>query len=132
MNKLQAIPSPGEFESPGRVLVTMNPVRIPRSPQSSHFYEHPVISSKSMLALRQLHKINGTAGVSFAGAWMGYGFHEDGFVAGAHAARMLIDGRENTPPLELGTLPDSPLDDQRLSWKDAIVRAVIAAVQLLL
>jgi predicted NAD/FAD-binding protein len=48
-----------------------------------------------------LDRINGAGNISFAGAWMGFGFHEDGFAAGAHVARWLIQGRENTAPLDL-------------------------------
>jgi len=70
MNKLQAIPNPGEYGSPGRVLVIMNPIRAPRSPQSHQLYDHPLINSESMLVLRHLPKINRISAVSFAGAWM--------------------------------------------------------------
>lgn len=104
MNRLQAIPFPGEPESPGRVLVTMNPTRSPRLVQSSHVYYHPVITSESVLMTRRIHSINGIAGISFAGAWMGFGFHEDGFAAGVHAARICMDGRDKCPPLNL--IPD--------------------------
>lgn len=50
---------------------------------------------------RHIHLINGVSGIAFAGAWMGFGFREDGFRAGVHAARVLIDGWEKTPPLNL-------------------------------
>jgi predicted NAD/FAD-binding protein len=101
MNKLQDIPLPGEPGSPGRVLVTMNPIRTPRNLQSSKVYYHPLIASESIVMSRYLDKINGVDNVSFAGAWMGFGFHEDGFAAGAHVAKTLINGRENTGPLDL-------------------------------
>lgn len=48
-----------------------------------------------------LDRINGVGNISLAGAWMGFGFHEDGFAAGAHVARRLIKGRDNTAPLDL-------------------------------
>ncbi|RYP87149.1 hypothetical protein DL769_000608 [Monosporascus sp. CRB-8-3] len=101
MNKLQAIPLPGEPGSPGRVLVSMNPIHIPYSFQSSHVYHHPLISSESILMARNLHLINGVRNIGFAGAWMGFGFHEDGFTAGVHAARIFMDGSDKAPPLDL-------------------------------
>ncbi len=130
MNKLQSIPSPWEEGSPGRVLVTMNPIRIPRSPQSSHVYHHPLLSSKSILALKHLHKINGVSNVSFAGAWMGWGFHEDGFVAGSRAAEMLIYGRDKAPDMELITMSEGsrPLT----SIADLMARFAIAIIQRIL
>ncbi|KAI3390885.1 hypothetical protein diail_8446 [Diaporthe ilicicola] len=94
MNKLQSIPFPGELGSPGRVLVSMNPPRPPRSPQSSHVYHHPLISTESIRMAARLHEVNGVTGVSFAGAWTGFGFHEGGFVAGVRAACLATAGRE--------------------------------------
>jgi hypothetical protein len=93
MNRLQAIPLPGEPGSPGRVLVSMNPIRTPNNPRSSQTYDHPIISSESVLASRRLPLINMASNISFAGAWMGYGFHEDGFVVGMQVAQKIITGK---------------------------------------
>lgn len=41
-----------------------------------------------------LHTINCVKGISFAGAWMGFGFHEDGFAAGVRAACLATAGGE--------------------------------------
>lgn len=130
MNKLQAIPNPGEYGSPGRVLVTMNPIRAPRSPQSSHVYYHPLITSESIIMSRHLHKINGVLNVSFAGAWMGYGFHEDGFAAGAHVAQTLIHGHDETAPLQLIDAP--VISSSTPNMTDTAARMMIAAIQRLL
>ena len=130
MNKLQAIPSLGEEGSPGRVLVTMNPFRLPQSPQCSQIYYHPLIDSESMLALQHLHKINGVSSISFAGAWMGYGFHEDGFAAGAHAAQMLSHGHNKIAPLQLGFVPKKPRP--RPSTLDGIAKMLISMTQYVL
>ncbi|KAF2235269.1 FAD/NAD(P)-binding domain-containing protein [Viridothelium virens] len=92
MNRLQQIPKPGERDSPGHILVSMNPIHSPRAVQSTHIYHHPVITSNSVLASKRLHLINGVSHVHFAGAWMGYGFHEDGFSAGAKVAQSILDG----------------------------------------
>ncbi|KAL9074296.1 MAG: hypothetical protein Q9157_004437 [Trypethelium eluteriae] len=86
------IPKPGERDSPGHILVSMNPIHSPRAVQSTHIYHHPVITSNSVLASKRLHLINGVSHVHFAGAWMGYGFHEDGFSAGAKVAQSILDG----------------------------------------
>lgn len=37
-------------------------------------------------AQREMHRIQNTRGISYAGAWMNYGFHEDGFTSGLRAA----------------------------------------------
>lgn len=110
--------------------MTLNPLRAPRSPQSSQVYYHPLISSESILALRHLYKISGIASISFAGAWMGYGFHEDGFAAGAHVAKMLISGCEKTAPMQLGTLPEKP--DNGIRLRDTMARVVLSMIQYFL
>ena len=96
MNRSQGIPGPSEPGSPGRVLVSMNPIHPPHDAQGTYVYDHPLFSSDSIQASRRLDLINGVSNVSFAGAWMGYGFHEDGFTAGLHAARKMINCPENT------------------------------------
>ncbi|KAI1127285.1 FAD/NAD(P)-binding domain-containing protein [Nemania abortiva] len=101
INRLQGIPFPGTPDSPGRILVTMNPHRIPRFQQGSYEYYHPLISSDSVNMSHHMHMINGVDKVSFAGAWMGFGFHEDGFNAGVHAARLFVYGFETAGKLDL-------------------------------
>ncbi len=44
----------------------------------SRTYWHPILDSAALKAQRRHHEINGRDGVSFAGAYWGYGFHEDG------------------------------------------------------
>ncbi len=51
-------------------------------------YEHPLYTPESVAAQRQLPFIN-TARVAFAGAYHGWGFHEDGALSGLRAAEHL-------------------------------------------
>lgn len=84
MNILQHI-HPSRF---GNVLVTLNPL-IPPDPstvQGEWEYEHPLYTSKVIQAQRRLGEIQNKRGITFAGAWTGYGFHEDGFTSGLRAA----------------------------------------------
>ncbi|KZZ94251.1 amine oxidase [Moelleriella libera RCEF 2490] len=131
MNALQDIPLPDETGSPGRVLVSMNPFRQPSSFQSSHVYYHPLINSESILMTRYLHTINGVANVSFAGAWMGFGFHEDGFVSGAHAARIITQGRAAVPPLDLVGNSEPARSDRAGLWRNALKVVVLGTQQFL-
>ncbi|WP_330277826.1 FAD-dependent oxidoreductase [Lentzea sp. NBC_00516] len=49
-------------------------------------YEHPVYTSASVAAQRELPSLN-TGRTAYAGAYHGWGFHEDGCLSGVRAAR---------------------------------------------
>ncbi|MFG2836043.1 NAD(P)/FAD-dependent oxidoreductase [Streptomyces zaomyceticus] len=51
-------------------------------------YEHPVYTPTSVAAQRELPRLN-TGTTAYAGAWHGWGFHEDGCRSGVEAARSL-------------------------------------------
>jgi predicted NAD/FAD-binding protein len=74
INQLQPLP----FKTP--VIVTLNPV-MPVRPGSilgQFEYEHPVFDQRAIEAQRALTQLQGQANTWFAGAWTGFGFHEDG------------------------------------------------------
>ncbi len=85
MNLLQAIPR----EKP--LFVTLNPKTPPRPDLTfrQFSYAHPQFDVAALRAQREIGAIQNRNGVSFAGAWMGYGFHEDGLSAGLGAAARL-------------------------------------------
>ncbi len=51
-------------------------------------YEHPVHTPASVAAQKELPRLN-TGVTAYAGAWHGWGFHEDGCRSGVEAARSL-------------------------------------------
>jgi predicted NAD/FAD-binding protein len=74
INRLQPLP----FKKP--VIVTLNPSR-PPSPESvlKRFdYDHPLLDSAAVAAQSRVASLQGARRTWFAGAWTGYGFHEDG------------------------------------------------------
>ncbi|WP_157670649.1 NAD(P)/FAD-dependent oxidoreductase [Chitinibacter sp. GC72] len=90
LNQLQNLP----FETP--VVVTLNPFTppAPETVLAQFDYEHPVFDQAAIDAQAQLPAIQGLDRVWFAGAWTGYGFHEDGLKS---ALRVVAD---------FGLLPD--------------------------
>lgn len=79
----------------------------------------------------RLHTINGVAGVGFAGAWMGFGFHEDGFVSGTHAARVIMaagdsrGGHDGSKVMEFVGIADNRsagFDGARRRLAEAVLR----------
>ena len=74
------------------VLVSLNPVREidPATVVGDYDYAHPVFDLAAIRAQARMPEIQGHKATWFAGAWMGYGFHEDGLKAGLAAARGLI------------------------------------------
>ena len=88
LNRLQPLP----WEQP--VLVSLNPVR-PIAPEKiigEYDYAHPVFDLAAVAAQADMPALQGKNSRYYAGAWMGYGFHEDGLKAGlAAAAKLLAD-----------------------------------------
>ena len=72
------------------LIVTLNPnthVR-PETIRDRMEYEHPIYTPRSVAAQRRLPELNDDV-IAFAGAYHGWGFHEDGARAGAAAAMSL-------------------------------------------
>jgi predicted NAD/FAD-binding protein len=74
------------------VVVSLNPVReIDRSHVMREFsYSHPVFDLAAIRAQAAMPQLQGQQHTYFCGAWMGYGFHEDGLKAGLNVARQLL------------------------------------------
>jgi uncharacterized protein len=96
INKLQPLP----FRTP--VLVTLNPPFEPRPDSliAEFEYSHPLVKGAAVTAQQRFANLQGERQTWFAGAWLGYGFHEDG-LASAHAVAQGIDSLSTTAAAEL-------------------------------
>jgi predicted NAD/FAD-binding protein len=85
MNSLQGLPGPTHY------LVTLNPTRPIAASRvlGRYAYAHPQYDFAALRAQAAVPSIQGERGVYFAGAWQGFGFHEDGLRAGQEAAAAL-------------------------------------------
>ena len=86
LNRLQPLP----WEQP--VLVSLNPARDidPAKILGEFDYAHPVFDQAAVEAQAQMSLFQGQQNRYYAGAWMGYGFHEDGLKAGLAAAKQVL------------------------------------------
>jgi uncharacterized protein len=85
INTLQPLPCKTD------VFVTLNPARAP-DPAKTHQrieYAHPLLDSKAIAAQKTIQSIQGVSHTYYAGAWLGYGFHEDGLRSGQLVAEMI-------------------------------------------
>ncbi|AUM00716.1 NAD/FAD-binding protein [Rhodocyclaceae bacterium] len=73
------------------VVVSLNPFREPAADKVLRVidYAHPVFDRAAIAAQSRLHQIQGVRRTWFAGAWTGYGFHEDGLRSALAVARAL-------------------------------------------
>lgn len=85
MNRLQNIAGETQY------FVSLNPLREPAADAviADIEYDHPVFDGDALAAQRRLPEIQGRRGAWFAGAWCGYGFHEDGLKAATRVAEGL-------------------------------------------
>jgi predicted NAD/FAD-binding protein len=85
MNRLQAI------DETRPLFVTLNPAAPPAAELrlAQMTYAHPQFDADAIAAQARLGAMQGRDGLWFAGAWLGYGFHEDGLRAGLAAAERL-------------------------------------------
>jgi len=92
INRLQPLP----FETP--VVVTLNPPFEPDPAKLLQEFEywHPLLDSAAVTAQQGIARIQGVRHTWYAGAWLGYGFHEDG-LRSAHAVADGIAGRASSP-----------------------------------
>lgn len=127
MNILQHIP----VNTFGHVLVTLNPLSEPEatSVQGRYTYTHPLFTADAVRAQQLLPRIQNTRGISYAGAWTKYGFHEDGFSSGLAVAiqhlgaRLPFDFVDST--FSRGRVP-------RLGIVDWVLRIMLWTIQVCL
>ena len=85
MNRLQNL----DYSKP--LFVTLNPVREPAAGTvfGEWSFDHPLFDEGAFQAQQMLRGIQGDSGIWYAGAWTGYGFHEDGLRSGLAVAEAL-------------------------------------------
>lgn len=85
LNRLQPLPFTSD------VFVTLNPVDEPRAESvlQKISYDHPVLDQQAIAAQHAIKAMQGNRGTWFAGAWLGYGFHEDGLASGLAVAKSI-------------------------------------------
>ncbi len=85
LNRLQGL------DSRLPILVTLNRGGDidPRAVLTTFEYNHPVLDASALAAQRRRDEISGRNRTSFAGAYWGYGFHEDGVQSALHVCRTL-------------------------------------------
>ena len=81
----------------------------------THNYLFAVLTSseqKALLTQQQISTIQNTRGITYAGAWLKYGFHEDGFTSGLLAVHNHLPGIR--PPFTVRSADRTPLPQVRL------------------
>lgn len=84
MNLLQSI------DAVPPILVTLNPINPPAVDKTYRkiSYEHPVFDLPAMQAQQRIQSMQGERNIWFCGAYLGYGFHEDGLSSAVNLANL--------------------------------------------
>ncbi len=86
MNLLQDIKTSKNF------FVSLNPSQLPDSDKIEKiiYYEHPVYDLQTFKSQKEVDLIQGMNNIWFCGAYLGYGFHEDGIKSGKRVAERIM------------------------------------------
>lgn len=122
MNRLQNI----DRDYP--LFVTLNPTReIPQEDIfDDHVFMHPVFDKQAVSAQPRVQHMQGARNTWFCGAYLGYGFHEDGMVSGMKVANG-INARYGCPVHAI-----APLSERRAANAVAQPRGLTGEIALAL
>jgi uncharacterized protein len=95
LNRLQPLPVPSRWWCRSTRRREIDPRH---TVLGEYDYAHPVFDLAAIRAQARVPALQGRHHTFFAGAWTGYGFHEDGLKSGLRAAQALIDTHGLAPP----------------------------------
>ena len=90
MNKLQ------KLNTNLNIFVSLNPSTSPSKEKifKKIYYHHPLFDFNTFENQKKITKIQGTKNIWFCGAYLGYGFHEDGITSALHVVKRILE-RDN-------------------------------------
>jgi len=83
MNLLQKLPTKQNY------FVTVNPYKKPKNIINETSFNHPIYTTDTILAQKNVMEIQGKNNTFFCGAYLGYGFHEDGIQSSSYICKLL-------------------------------------------
>ena len=86
MNKLQ------NLDTNKNIFVTLNPYMKPSKNKTIKriIYDHPIYSLKTFKTQKKIRQIQGKNNIWYCGAYLGYGFHEDGIKSGLDVVTQIL------------------------------------------
>ena len=87
MNKLQ------KLNTSLNIFVSLNPSILPSKEKifKEIYYDHPLFDLNTFENQKKITTIQGNKNIWFCGAYLGYGFHEDGITSALHVVKRIFE-----------------------------------------
>ena len=87
MNKLQ------KLNTNLNIFVSLNPSILPSKKKifKKIYYDHPLFDLNTFKNQKKITKIQGNKNIWFCGAYLGYGFHEDGITSALNVVKKILE-----------------------------------------